>query len=95
MPGPRERGFRREAADRAPDETAHDHCASRTEPGPAIEGRPRRGRKIFRAVASAVLIAATFGFAIPRIASYRSVWASVHMMTWPHILLVVAAPPPA
>ena len=40
---------------------------------------------------SAALIAATFGFAIPRIASYRSVWASIHTMTGPHILLVAAA----
>ena len=91
MPGPTDRGYRREAADRALDETAHDQCASRTEPGPAIEGRSRRGRKIFRAVASAALIAATFGFAIPRIASYRSVWASIQVMTWPHILLIAAA----
>jgi uncharacterized membrane protein YbhN (UPF0104 family) len=91
MPGPKDRGYRREAADRAPDETAHDQCASRTGPGAALEGRSRRGRKIFRAVASAALIAATFGFAIPRIASYRSVWASIQVMTWPHILLIAAA----
>src|SRR4029077_10293012 len=55
------------------------------------EGRRRRGRKILSTAASAVLIAATFGFAIPRIASYGSVWASVHTMTWPHILLVAIA----
>ena len=58
---------------------------------PAIEGRPRRGRKILRAAASAVLIAAIFGFAIPHIASYHSVWASIHAMTWPHALLIAAA----
>src|SRR3984957_2733698 len=63
--------------------------STRTEPSPAVEGRPRRGRKIVRTAASAILIAATFGFAIPRFASYRSVWASIHMMTWPHILLIV------
>jgi uncharacterized membrane protein YbhN (UPF0104 family) len=68
-----------------------DRWASRTEPSPALEGQPRRGRKILRTAASAILIAATFGFAIPRIASYRSVWASIHMMTWPHILLVAVA----
>jgi putative heme transporter len=91
IPGPRERGYQREVADRAPDETADELCTSRPEPGPAIKGRPRRGRKIIRTAVSAILIAATFGFAIPRIASYRSVWASIHMMTWPHILLVAAA----
>ena len=91
MPGPTESGYRREAADRAAGETADDQCASGTEPGPAIEGRPRRSRKILRTAVSAALIAATFGFAIPRIASYRSVWASIHTMTWPHILLVAAA----
>ena len=61
------------------------------EPSPEPEGRPRRGRRIIRTAASAILIAATFGFAIPRFASYRSVWASIQMMTWPHILLVATA----
>src|ERR1700722_17156282 len=65
--------------------------STRTEPSPAVEGRPRRGRKIVRTTASAILIAAPFGFAIPRIASYRSVWASIHMMTWPHMLIVAVA----
>ena len=60
-------------------------------PSPAIEGRPGRGRKMLRTAASAALIAATFGFAIPRFASYRSVWASVQAMTWPHTLLVATA----
>ena len=41
--------------------------------------------------ASAVLVAAIFGFALPHFASYRSVWASVQMMTWPQVLLVVMA----
>ena len=91
MPGPKERGYRKEEGDRATGERVRDHCASRAEPGPAIEGRSRRGRKILRAVASAAVIAATFGFAIPRIASYRSVWASIHTMTWPYILLVATA----
>jgi uncharacterized membrane protein YbhN (UPF0104 family) len=59
-----------------------------TEFNPAIEGRPRRGRSILRTAVSAALIAATFGVAIPRIASYRSVWASIHAMTWPHSLLI-------
>ncbi|MGP7999770.1 MAG: lysylphosphatidylglycerol synthase transmembrane domain-containing protein [Streptosporangiaceae bacterium] len=40
---------------------------------------------------SAALIAAIFGIAIPHIASYRSVWASIHAMTWPHSLLIATA----
>lgn len=57
----------------------------------AAEGRFRRGRRIVSTVASAVLVAAIFGFALPHFASYRSVWASVQMMTWPQVLLVVLA----
>ena len=91
MPGPRGGGYRRETADRASGETADDRRAFRTEPSPVLEGRPGRGRKVLRTAVSAILIAATFGFAIPRIASYRSVWASIQMMTWPHTLLVAAA----
>ncbi len=60
-------------------------------PSPATEGRPGRSRKVLRTAASAALIAATFGFAIPRFASYRSVWASLHAMTWPYTLLVGTA----
>jgi putative heme transporter len=40
---------------------------------------------------SAALIAAIFGLALPRIASYRSVWASVQAMTWPYVLLIAVA----
>jgi uncharacterized membrane protein YbhN (UPF0104 family) len=40
---------------------------------------------------SAALVAAAFGLALPHIVSYRSVWASVHTMTWPHVLLVAIA----
>jgi putative heme transporter len=56
-------------------------------------GRPRRraGREIFRTAASVALAAAIFGFAVPHFASYRSAWASMHAMTWAHVLLVVAA----
>ena len=83
--------YRRDAADGSRGETADDRRASGAEPSPALKGGPRRGRTVLRTAASAILIAATFGFAIPRIASYRSVWASIHLMTWPHILLVAAA----
>jgi uncharacterized membrane protein YbhN (UPF0104 family) len=63
---------------------------------PAVTGRRRRrsrpaGRKIIRAAVSAALIAAAFGFALPHFASYRSVWASMHGMTWPRGTLIAVA----
>src|ERR1700751_5668125 len=58
----------------------------RPEPGTAIV-RPHRARKVLRTVVSVALVAAIFGFALPRFASYRSVWASLDGMTWPHALL--------
>ena len=64
--------------------------AQRTLPA-AGAGRYRRGRRMVSTAASAVLVAAIFGFALPHFASYRSVWASVQMMTWPQVLLVVMA----
>lgn len=64
--------------------------SQRNQPRPAT-GRFRRGRKIVSTAASVVLMAAIFGFALPHIASYRSVWTSVEVMTWPHVLLVVLA----
>jgi putative heme transporter len=57
------------------------------EPETAI-ARPHRARRILRTVVSVALIAAIFGFALPRFASYRSVWASLDGMTWPQALLV-------
>jgi putative heme transporter len=59
----------------------------RREPETAI-ARPHRARKVLRTVVSVALIAAIFGFALPRFASYRSVWASLDAMTWPHALLI-------
>jgi hypothetical protein len=55
--------------------------------------RPRswRGRVILRAAVPAALIAAAFGLALPRVASYRAVWASMDAMTWPYALLVGTA----
>jgi uncharacterized protein (TIRG00374 family) len=59
---------------------------------PAADARRfRRGRKIVSTAASAVLVAAIFGFALPHVASYRSAWTSVQGMTWPHVLMVVIA----
>ncbi len=57
----------------------------------ATARRFRRGRKIATTAASAVLVAAIFGFALPHVASYQSVWASVQVMTWLQVLLVVIA----
>ncbi|MGO9778870.1 MAG: lysylphosphatidylglycerol synthase transmembrane domain-containing protein [Streptosporangiaceae bacterium] len=53
--------------------------------------RPRPGRRILRATMSAALIVAAFGFALPRVASYRSVWASLDALSWPHAAEVGAA----
>src|ERR1700760_2169022 len=52
--------------------------------------RPRTGRKVLRTAVSVILIAAAFGFVLPHVASYRSVWATVTLMTWPYALLVPA-----
>jgi uncharacterized membrane protein YbhN (UPF0104 family) len=57
----------------------------------AARPRPRPGRAILRAAVSAAIVAAIFGLALPRFASYRSVWASMGAMTWPQALLVTAA----
>jgi putative heme transporter len=51
----------------------------------------RRGRRVLRTVVSAAVVAAIFGFALPRFASYRSAWASMGAMTWQPALLVAAA----
>jgi len=56
----------------------------------ALSWRWRR-RKVFRLFASAVLVAAIFGLALPHFASYRSVWVSMRGMTWAYDLLVAAA----
>jgi uncharacterized membrane protein YbhN (UPF0104 family) len=61
----------------------------RPEPGTTI-ARPHRARKVLRTVVSVALVAAIFGFALPRFASYRSVWASLDGMAWPNALLVGA-----
>jgi putative heme transporter len=57
---------------------------------PAIP-RPRPGRELIRTAVSVAIIAAIFGFAVPRFASYRSVLSSMSSMTWPQALLVGTA----
>ncbi len=54
-------------------------------------GTPHGGRKVIRGALSVALVAAAFGFALPRFASYRSVWASLQAMTWPYALLIGVA----
>ena len=51
----------------------------------------RRGRKLISAAASVSLVASIFGFGLPHLASYRSVWTSVGLMMWPQILLICVA----
>ena len=65
-------------------------AADRGTTQPAI-ARPRPGRAIIRTAVSAAIVAAIFGFALPRFASYRSVLSSMGAMTWPQALLVGAA----
>jgi uncharacterized membrane protein YbhN (UPF0104 family) len=66
----------------------------------AAERRP--WVRILLAVAGLVLVVATFGFVLPKIADYRDVWRVVEDLTWPWILgllgvtvlnLVTFAPP--
>jgi uncharacterized membrane protein YbhN (UPF0104 family) len=58
-----------------------------------VTARPRagRGRVILRTAVPAALIAAAFGLALPRVASYRDVWTSIEAMTWPYALMVGTA----
>jgi uncharacterized protein (TIRG00374 family) len=49
------------------------------------------GRKVLRTAVSVVVIAATFGVALPRIASYHSVWDSLQAMTWFYVVLIGVA----
>jgi putative heme transporter len=65
-------------------------CVPDAGPLPGVT-RPRRGRKIVRLAVTVALIGATFGFALPRLASYRSVWATIEAMTWGQALLLAAA----
>jgi uncharacterized protein (TIRG00374 family) len=62
-------------------------------PHPSATGRSgaRRGRKILRTAVPVAFIAATFGFVLPHLASYRSVWGSIEAMTWAQVLLLAAA----
>jgi uncharacterized membrane protein YbhN (UPF0104 family) len=58
---------------------------------PPVIARRRLGREFIRTAVSMAIIAAVFGFAVPRFASYHSVLSSLSAMTWPQALLVGAA----
>jgi uncharacterized membrane protein YbhN (UPF0104 family) len=60
-------------------------------PAPPAAPRPGPGRKILRIAVTVVLVGATFGFALPRLASYRSVWATIEAMSGGQVLLLAAA----
>jgi uncharacterized protein (TIRG00374 family) len=60
------------------------------EPKPASQRHPAR-RRIAAGALSVLIVAAAFGFALPHIASYGGVWASLTAMSWPAILLIAAA----
>jgi uncharacterized membrane protein YbhN (UPF0104 family) len=51
----------------------------------------KRAKIVLRIAVSAALIGAAFGFVLPHVASYSSVWASLQTMTWPRILLIAIA----
>jgi putative heme transporter len=65
-------------------------CGPGAGPLPGLTA-PRRGRKLARLIVTIALIGATFGFALPRLASYRSVWATIEAMTWGQALLLGVA----
>jgi uncharacterized membrane protein YbhN (UPF0104 family) len=53
--------------------------------------RPGTGREVLRTALSAAVVAVIFWFALPRFASYRSVWAGISTMAWPQAVLIAAA----
>jgi putative heme transporter len=71
-------------------ESSPDHGPVLPQKAGTATAPPRRGRKVLRTVISTALVAAIFVFALPRFASYRSVWASIAAMTWQQALLVAA-----
>ena len=72
-------------------EPAELTCVPGTAAAPAPAARPRRGRKVVRIAVTVALIGATFGFALPHLASYRSVWVTIQAMTWAQVAVLAAA----
>ncbi len=62
---------------------------------PATDGRARavrhRRRRILAGFISLLVIAAVFGFGLPRYASYGAVWASLSAIQWPGLAAIGAA----
>ncbi len=50
--------------------------------------KPRWRRRLGPAIGVAV-VAATFGFALPRVADYASVWATIQTLSWPAVAVLV------
>jgi uncharacterized protein (TIRG00374 family) len=50
-----------------------------------------RASKVVQIVLAVAIVVAVFAAVIPRIADYRSVWATIEGMSWPRLLMVVAA----
>jgi putative heme transporter len=65
-------------------------CAEAAPPA-APAARSRRGGKVLRVAVTLALVGAIFGFALPHLASYRSVWATIQAMSGGHVLLLAAA----
>lgn len=68
-------------------------------PAAAAPGQPPAGarrwqahlRRLLATVLPLLLVAGIFGFAFPRLASYRSVWHSLAAMQWPGIAAIAVA----
>jgi uncharacterized protein (TIRG00374 family) len=81
----------RSAAAGAAEPGAGGRRGGQGQPSATAGGGARVGRKILRTAISVVVIAATFGLALPRIASYHSVWVSLQSMTWLYVVLIGVA----
>lgn len=51
----------------------------------------RARRRVLAGLLSVLIVAAVFGFALPRLSSYGQEWRSLAAMTWPGLLLVSSA----
>lgn len=64
---------------------------ARDRPGPAPPRRARPGyRRAVTGGLSLLIVAGVFGFALPRFASYGTVWSSLTALRWPALALIAA-----
>jgi uncharacterized membrane protein YbhN (UPF0104 family) len=56
-----------------------------------IQAARRPDRRVLAVIASAVIVAGVFGFALPQIASYHAAWHDLTNMTVPWLLTIAAA----